>query len=269
LNINDNLIDSDFNASCFNRLLNSQKSNTNINIKDDTNDIEKLFEENKQKFANLNPINFNILVIGQKSAGKSYFVRKFLNLLKYSNNKTIIDSNFSPRNPLRDINDSMSRQSEFNDSKIKPTSTFKSYKIKRVQANNSHNNLYDFTITDSPGYTEKDKGRWKNDIFKYINDKYKEYSRIKDNENVFNNSDNYHISDCRIHLCLYFTLNCPDKFEFDTMKDLSHLCNLIPVVWKSEGISVEQAIEMKIKIVQESEKEGIKLLELDATLNVN
>lgn len=217
----------------------------------------------------MNPINFNILVIGQKSAGKSYFVRKFLNLLKYSNNKTVIDSicSPSPRNPLKDINDSMSRQSDLNDSKIKPTSTFKSYKIKRVQANNSHNNLYDFTITDSPGYTEKDKGRWKNDIFKYIDDKYKEYTRIKNNENTFNN--NFHISDCRIHLCLYFTLNIPDKFDYETMRDLSSICNLIPVVWKSESISVEQAIEMKIKIVQENETMGIKLLELDATLNVS
>jgi hypothetical protein len=144
------LEDSEISEGTFEKMLNTQTENGS--------EI-KIFQKNKQRFSNLNSINFNILIVGEKGSGKTLFIRKMKHKLKNSVLKSIIKNTNSNLNSMPiseviinseqgqrqgesnlnsnsiNILDNPLNQSQSDDLSIitnrilKPTKNFKNYKI--------------------------------------------------------------------------------------------------------------------------------------------
>ena len=105
-------------------------------------------------------MSFNILLVGPSQSGKTLFLMNFIKKLKQS-----FDGSFHDQ-----INESFC-QSVYGDQIDEDsiytgdkTCLFESYVIKNLDCNNF---LYNFTLTDSPGY-QKPSGEWAEDVLHYI-----------------------------------------------------------------------------------------------------
>ncbi|TNN83578.1 Neuronal-specific septin-3 [Liparis tanakae] len=93
-------------------------------------------------------------------------------------------------------------------------------------------------------------------ISKYINEQYEKF--LKEEVNITRKK---RIPDTRVHCCLYFispTGHSLRSLDIEFMKRLSHSVNIIPVIAKSDTMTIEERLEFKQRVRKELEMAGIE-----------
>lgn len=135
-------------------------------------------------------------------------------------------------------------------------------------------------IVDTPGYgdqinnegwyvffakfhganTYKNSHSW-DPIIKYIKDQHSAYLR----KELTAMRDRY-IQDTRIHCCLYFispTGHSLRPIDVIVMKKLSEVVNVVPVIAKSDSLTLDEREKFKVKIREELVYHNIRLYPFD------
>jgi len=117
-------------------------------------------------------------------------------------------------------------------------------------------------IVDTPGYGDQinNEGCW-DAIIKYIKDQHSAYLR----KELTAMRDRY-IQDTRIHCCLYFinpTGHSLRPIDVIVMKKLSEVVNVVPVIAKSDCLTLEERERFKSKIREELVYHNIRLYPFD------
>ncbi|KAJ7264907.1 Septin-type guanine nucleotide-binding (G) domain-containing protein [Mycena haematopus] len=117
-------------------------------------------------------------------------------------------------------------------------------------------------IVDTPGYGDQvnNENCW-DPIVKYIKDQHSAYLR----KELTAMRDRY-IQDTRIHCCLYFlnpTGHSLRPIDVIVMKKLSDVVNVVPVIAKSDSLTVEEKEAFKEKIREELVYHNIRLYPFD------
>ncbi|KAJ6531131.1 GTP binding protein [Mycena capillaripes] len=117
-------------------------------------------------------------------------------------------------------------------------------------------------IVDTPGYGDQvnNENCW-DPIVKYIKDQHSAYLR----KELTAMRDRY-IQDTRIHCCLYFlnpTGHSLRPIDVIVMKKLSDVVNVVPVIAKSDSLTVEEKEAFKDKIREELVYHNIRLYPFD------
>jgi len=121
-----------------------------------------LLQKNKQIFLSLNPINFNVLIVGESMSGKTFFIKNFIKKFdKISKLKnTVLEQNLN----LDLENEMLVNEQEFVKSKRK----FDLYDLSYLSISQN----YYLRLFDSYGYSsELNKNDWLNDIIEFISNK--------------------------------------------------------------------------------------------------
>ncbi|XP_023670408.1 neuronal-specific septin-3 isoform X3 [Paramormyrops kingsleyae] len=113
------------------------------------------------------------------------------------------------------------------------------------------------TVIDTPGFGDQinNENCW-DPISKYINEQYEKF--LKEEVNIARKK---RIPDTRVHCCLYFispTGHSLRQLDTEFMKNLSRMVNIIPVIAKSDTLTVEEKIEFKQRVRKELEISGIE-----------
>ncbi|KAM0792549.1 Septin Spn2, variant 3 [Microbotryomycetes sp. NB124-2] len=179
---------------------------------------------------------FNVIVVGQTGLGKSTMV----NTIFASH---LIDSKgrFEPDEPIRQTTE------------IQAVSHI-------VQENNVKLRL---NIVDTPGYGDliNNEGCWE-PIIKYIKDQHSAYLR----KELTAMRDKF-IADTRVHCCLYFiapTGHTLKPIDIVVMKKLSEIVNVVPVIAKSDSLTLEERETFKQRIRDELAHHSIRVYPFDS-----
>ncbi|XP_014844113.1 PREDICTED: uncharacterized protein LOC106918689 isoform X1 [Poecilia mexicana] len=113
------------------------------------------------------------------------------------------------------------------------------------------------TVVDTPGFGDQinNDNCWE-PISKYINEQFEKF--LKEEVNITRKK---RIPDTRVHCCLYFippTGHSLRQLDVEFMKRLSHSVNIIPVIAKSDTMTVEERQEFKQRVRKELEMNGIE-----------
>uniref|UniRef100_A0A1A8FTI9 Neuronal-specific septin-3 n=2 Tax=Nothobranchius korthausae TaxID=1143690 RepID=A0A1A8FTI9_9TELE len=113
------------------------------------------------------------------------------------------------------------------------------------------------TIVDTPGFGDQinNDNCWE-PISKYINEQFEKF--LKEEVNITRKK---RIPDTRVHCCLYFippTGHCLRQLDVEFMRRLSHSVNIIPVIAKSDTMTIEERQEFKQRVRKELENNGIE-----------
>ncbi|EFP89450.1 cell division control protein [Puccinia graminis f. sp. tritici] len=117
-------------------------------------------------------------------------------------------------------------------------------------------------IVDTPGYGDlvNNDGCWE-PIIKYIKDQHSAYLR----KELTAQRDKY-IQDTRIHCCIYFispTGHGLRPIDIIVMKKLSEVVNIVPVIAKSDSLTLEEREAFKVRIRDELHYHNIRLYPFD------
>jgi len=117
-------------------------------------------------------------------------------------------------------------------------------------------------IVDTPGYGDQvnNENCW-DPIIKYIKDQHSAYLR----KELTAMRDRY-IQDTRIHCCLYFikpTGHGLRPIDVLVMKKLSEVVNVVPVIAKSDSLTIAERDKFKAKITEELVYNSIRLYPFD------
>ncbi|XP_012711190.2 neuronal-specific septin-3 [Fundulus heteroclitus] len=113
------------------------------------------------------------------------------------------------------------------------------------------------TVVDTPGFGDQinNDNCWE-PISKYINEQFEKF--LKEEVNITRKK---RIPDTRVHCCLYFippTGHSLRQLDVEFMKRLSHSANIIPVIAKSDTMTIEERQEFKQRVRKELEMNGIE-----------
>jgi septin 3/9/12 len=177
---------------------------------------------------------FNVMVVGRSGLGKS----TLMNTLFASH---LIDSN-APKKPSE-----VGRQT----TEIHNTAHV-------IEENGVRLRL---TITDTPGYGDQvnNDNCW-DPIVKYVKEQYSSFLRKE-----LTPARDKKIVDTRVHCILFFiapTGHALSPLDILVMKKLSEICNLIPVIAKSDSLTPEERVAFKKRIKEEIEFHGINVYPL-------
>ncbi|KAI9593146.1 Septin-type guanine nucleotide-binding (G) domain-containing protein [Syncephalis fuscata] len=114
------------------------------------------------------------------------------------------------------------------------------------------------TIVDTPGYGDQvnNDNCW-DPIIKHIKDQHAVYLR----KELTATRERY-VQDTRIHCCLFFiapTGHALKPIDIQVLKKLSEVVNVVPVIAKSDSMTVEERTAFKERIRQELEFHDIQL----------
>jgi len=118
------------------------------------------------------------------------------------------------------------------------------------------------SITDTPGFGDQinNENCW-DSIIKFIKDQYATYLRKELTPNR-----ERRIADTRIHAVLYFiapTGHSLKPIDIIVLKKLSDICNVIPVIAKSDSLTLEERVAFKKRIKEELAFHNIQLYPYD------
>jgi len=120
------------------------------------------------------------------------------------------------------------------------------------------------TVVDTPGFGDLiNNENCLEPIMKYIKDQYAHYLR-KELTAVRDRN----VPDTRIHCCLYFISPSGHSLkllDIAALKQLSDICNIVPVIAKSDSLTLEERASFKERIRKEIEFYGINLYPADIT----
>ncbi|KAI9187741.1 cell division control protein [Blastocladiella emersonii ATCC 22665] len=114
------------------------------------------------------------------------------------------------------------------------------------------------TVVDTPGYGDlMNNEHCLDPILKYIKDQYAHYLRKE-----LTAARDRHISDTRVH-CVLFFINPSGQslkpLDIVALRQLSEICNVVPVIAKSDSLTLDERAAFKNRIKEEIEYHGIKL----------
>ena len=165
-----------------------------------------------------NPINLNIMVLGDSNIGKSSFIRA--TLIKYFN--------------LINLK-----------SKVQPKAT-RSIQESKGTISNSDMELR-VNLIDTPGFGFfSTRQKWFSYISEYILSKSTEYKQLK------KTIDKSKIDDKRVHIGLYFIEGprCKES-DLSLMHKLQNFVNLIPVLAKADTFTQNEVAQVKLEIISQ------------------
>ncbi|CAG8807286.1 20123_t:CDS:2, partial [Dentiscutata erythropus] len=118
-------------------------------------------------------------------------------------------------------------------------------------------------IVDTPGYGDQvnNENCWE-PIIKYIKDQHSAYLR----KELTAMRERY-IQDTRIHCCLFFispTGHALKPIDIVVLKKLSEVVNVVPVIAKSDSLTMEERVAFKRRIKSELGFHNIKLYPYDS-----
>ncbi|WVF70185.1 hypothetical protein IAT40_004973 [Kwoniella sp. CBS 6097] len=179
---------------------------------------------------------FNVMVVGQTGLGKS----------------TLINTLFASH-----LIDSKGRV----EPDIAPRQTTEISALSHVIVENGVR--LKLNIIDTPGYGDNvnNEGCW-DPIVKYIKDQHSAYLR----KELTAMRDRF-IPDTRIHCCLFFinpTGHTLKPIDIVVLKKLAEVVNVVPVIAKSDSLTLEERLIFKQRIMAELQYNQIRLYPFDA-----
>ncbi|XP_069502128.1 septin-12 isoform X2 [Ambystoma mexicanum] len=184
--------------------------------------IEAVLDQMRRK-ALKTGFEFNIMVVGQSGLGKSTLVN------------TLFKSKISWKSTATDLDERIPKTVELKS--ISHVIEEKGLKMK-------------LTVIDTPGFGDQINNQhcWE-PIMNYIQEQYEKYLR---EEIVINRKRR--IPDSRIHCCIYFvppTGHWLRPLDVEFMKRLGKVVNVVPVIAKSDTLTLEEREEFKARIRQD------------------
>lgn len=174
---------------------------------------------------------FNLMVAGRSGLGKSTLVN------------TLFSSKIVGSSGRNTVNDLVDKTTE-----IKVTS-------QTLIENNVKLNL---NVIDTPGFGDQiNSDRCWEPLVKHIKDQYSQYLRRE----LTAQREKY-INDTRVHCILYFiSPHCHElrPLDIQTMKKLSEILNLVPVIGKSDTLTSEERVELKKRLQQDFIKHNFNI----------
>ncbi|GAA5972774.1 hypothetical protein JCM8115_006551 [Rhodotorula mucilaginosa] len=182
---------------------------------------------------------FNVIVVGQSGLGKSTMINTI-----FASHLVDTKGRFEADEPIRQTTE------------IQAVSHM-------VQENNVRLRL---NIVDTPGYGDlvNNENCWE-PIIKYIKDQHSAYLRKE-----LTAMRDKHIVDTRIHACLYFiapTGHTLKAIDIVVMKKLSEVVNVVPVIAKSDSLTLEEREAFKERIRAELAHNNIRVYPFDTEEN--
>ncbi|WWC59059.1 uncharacterized protein I303_101606 [Kwoniella dejecticola CBS 10117] len=179
---------------------------------------------------------FNVMVVGQTGLGKS----------------TLINTLFASH-----LIDSKGRI----EPDIQPRQTTEIHALSHVIVENGVR--LKLNIIDTPGYGDNvnNEGCW-DPIVKYIKDQHSAYLRKE-----LTAMRDRHIPDTRIHCCLFFinpTGHTLKPIDIAVLKKLAEVVNVVPVIAKSDSLTLEERAIFKQRVMAELQFNQIRLFPFDA-----
>ncbi|KAK1926657.1 putative Septin ring protein [Papiliotrema laurentii] len=121
-------------------------------------------------------------------------------------------------------------------------------------------------IIDTPGYGDQinNEGCW-DPIVKYIKDQHSAYLR----KELTAMRDRF-IPDTRIHCCIFFinpTGHTLKPIDIAVLKKLAEVVNVVPVIAKSDSLTLEERAAFKQRIMAEMQHHQIRLYPFDSEEN--
>lgn len=118
-------------------------------------------------------------------------------------------------------------------------------------------------IVDTPGYGDQiNNDRCWDPIIKYIKDQHSAYLRRE----LTATRDKY-IIDSRIHCCLFFiapTGHQLKPLDIQVLRRLSDVVNVVPVIAKSDALTLEERAAFKLRVKQEFNAHGLRMYPYDS-----
>jgi len=118
-------------------------------------------------------------------------------------------------------------------------------------------------IVDTPGYGDQvNNDRCWEPIVKYIKDQHSIYLR----KELTAHRDRY-IVDTRIHCCLFFIQpsgHSLKPIDIIVLKKLMDICNVVPVIAKSDALTIDEQISFKERIKEEFGFHHIRMFPYDS-----
>lgn len=116
------------------------------------------------------------------------------------------------------------------------------------------------TVVDTPGYGDGiDNSDSFRAIIQYIDDQFERFLRDESGLNRRNITDN------RVHCCFYFISpfgHGLKPLDVEFMKQLHNKVNIVPVIAKSDALTKKEVLRLKMKVMEEIEKNNIKIYAL-------
>lgn len=117
-------------------------------------------------------------------------------------------------------------------------------------------------IVDTPGYGDLiNNDRCWDPIVKYIKDQHSAYLR----KELTAERERY-LKDTRIHCCLFFIQpsgHALKPIDIVVLKKLSEFVNVVPVIAKSDSLTLEERAEFKARIKEEFAFHNLKMYPYD------
>ncbi|WRT65159.1 uncharacterized protein IL334_002102 [Kwoniella shivajii] len=179
---------------------------------------------------------FNVMVVGQTGLGKSTLINTLF-ASHLIDSKGRIEPDIAPRQTTE----------------IHPQSHVIVENGVRLKLN----------IIDTPGYGDNvnNEGCW-DPIVKYIKDQHSAYLRKE-----LTAMRDRHIPDTRIHCCLFFinpTGHTLKPIDIVVLKKLAEVVNVVPVIAKSDSLTLEERAVFKQRVMAELQHNQIRLYPFDA-----
>lgn len=118
-------------------------------------------------------------------------------------------------------------------------------------------------IVDTPGYGDRiNNDRCWDPIIKYIKDQHSAYLRRE-----LTAQRPRFIEDTRIHCCLFFiapTGHQLKPLDIQVLKKLNDVVNVVPVIAKSDALTLEERAAFKSRIKQEFQIHGLRMYPYDS-----
>lgn len=203
-------------------------------------------------------IDFNIMMVGSNGLGKSSFINQMLG------DSVLSSDPFLKPDDGQQNNDS-ARASDEDDAGEQEDKYLHRNSLINIQISKFFVMEKDFqtriTIAEIDGVGDNvcNHECWV-PVVNLIQDNFKDYLE-QERKNV-----RPLIKDKRFHVCLYFLEPNPSHVklvDIKTMKEISKMCNLIPVVGKSDLLSDVERQECSNRIAEALSKEGIDVFHLD------
>lgn len=116
------------------------------------------------------------------------------------------------------------------------------------------------TVVDTPGFGDGiDNSNCFNSIIQYIDDQFERFLRDESGLNRRNIVDN------RVHCCFYFISpygHGLKPLDIEFMRQLHHKVNIVPVIAKADILTKKEVMQIKKKVMEEIEENGIRIYPL-------